>query len=381
MEPRLGFEDAREIRLPKSFRLGNQKVSTRTETQPKPKLILRSSELPLSRSRELASLNTIDVLGEVGCIGSYRMNDLGFLKHAPESEFIYGECECAFLEREELDSVTNDRERLIPNELTNDLLDWIRSQVDSLAAEIGDKRQREQKRHDLAQSSLFNQMLDKWKNRFIARLSAELFGGSGVGDMFGGAGGAGSGGGVGGAGRGEGGATGNGANDDRRGGDDSGPGSGSHGGAGEQKRKASRFPTVLLSGYDQDPFDPDATGAFNCDERHPPVYQRQVDIERGIYWINTSRPLAVKILQHNGSSHPRWREYLFQRYVEIILKQQLYALQKHEAEFTAEKVDGLIDTVTAKVHDAAAEDLEHFLFDEHLSGSAAAPAVGGGDGD
>jgi hypothetical protein len=40
-----------------------------------------------------------------------------------------------------------------------------------------------------------------------------------------------------------------------------------------------------------------------------------------------------------------------------------------------DKIDGLIDDVTSRVHDAAAEDLESFLFDESLKGSAPVPTA------
>jgi hypothetical protein len=383
VDPKDGFTTPREIPLPKMFVFGDLKVQTRTATQRRPQLILRTSNQPLPRLREHSSLNTIDIIGEVGCIGSYRMNELGYLRHAAETEFIYGECECAFLEQDGLDCVSNDREKLVKNELTDELLDWVGQQVDGLAAEIAEKRRQEKKSRDLVHSSLFNQMLDRWKNKFMATLSVELFGGSGLGSAFGG-----SGTGATGAGRGasDGGAKldGDGEADDVKqplGGEDAGHQGGDQGGSGEDRRKGAKFPTVLISGLDRDPFDPDASAPFDCDERHPPVYQRQVDIDRGVYWINTSRPLANKILNLYGADHPRWREYLFQRYVEIILKQQIYSLQRHEAEFTAEQVDSLIDRVTAMVHDAAAEELEGFLFDETLTGAAAAQSFDATEGE
>jgi hypothetical protein len=372
VEPRAGFETPREIPLPKQFKIGAQSVRTKTEAQPKPKMTLRTAEVPLSRSRELSSLNSIDILGEVGCIGSYRMHELGFLRHSAESEFIYGECECAFLEERGADCVSNDREKLISNDLTRAILEWVKEQVDALAFEIAESRRDEKKSRDLTQSSLFNQILDKWKNRFMARLSLELFGGTRIGDMFGGAGGGDAGGGAvipdaDSSGNGEG--EGNGKADSP--GALEGRGKGTSGGGGDEARRGSKFPKVLLSGIDRDPFDPDSSSPFQCDERHPPVYQRPVDIQGGVYWINTSRPLARKVLDRYDANHPRWREYLFQRYVEIILKQQVYSLQKNEADFSAEAVDNLIDAVTSRVHDAAAEDLERFLFDEDLTGAAA----------
>ena len=96
-------------------------------------------------------------------------------------------------------------------------------------------------------------------------------------------------------------------------------------GGSERKRKP-RFPQVLISGQDNDPLDPLATVPFECDPRHPAVYQRPKDFEAGVYWINTSRPLAGKILTEYSADSPRWREYLFQRYVDIIVKEAIYQL-------------------------------------------------------
>jgi hypothetical protein len=366
--PREGFEKPRVINLPRTFERNGETFEFRSKKYPEGRLTLYTSERPLTRSGELAALNCVDVLGEVGCIGSYRMNELGFMRYAPESEFIYGECEAPFLEDEALNSVTNARERLVQNDLTDALLEWIRQQVDGYASEMADKQRQEKKSRDLRQSSLFNQLLDRWKNKFMVKLTSELFGGKGLGDSFGGFGGGGeskiS------KGDGTGSDTGKNNGTDGKGG----------GGSGDEIRKGPRFPRVLLSGYDMDPLDPEAIAPFECDERHPPVYQRTEDIEQGIYWINTSRPLARRLLDdpQYGSTSPRWREYLFQRYVEIIMKQAIYELGKRDPEFTPDKIDGLIDDVTSRVHDAAAEDLDDFLFGENLTGAAPPPPTESG---
>lgn len=357
--PRPGFEKPREIQLPRAFEHDGGKFTFRNNKYPDGKLILCTSDAPLTRSSDLAALNTIDIIGEVGCIASYRMNELGFLRYAPEAEFIYGECQCPLLENPAHDSVKNDREKLVPNDLTNALIEWIRQQVDGLAEQLADKRRAEKKSRDLRQSSLFNQLLDKWKNRFMVKLTAELFGGSGIGDSFGGLGGGGE------KKAGTGRPAGSGGDGKNVGANEGG------GGSGDEKRRGPRFPRVLLSGHDSDPLDEGATHPFECDPRHPPIYQRDVDIANGIYWINTSRPLASKLMDRYGAAHPRWREYLFQRYVDIILKQTIHELGKRDPDFTPDKVDGLIDDVTSRVHDAAADDLERFLFEESLTGAPA----------
>ena len=87
----------------------------------------------------------------------------------------------------------------------------------------------------------------------------------------------------------------------------------------------------------------------------------------GIYWINTSRPLAEKVIREYTADSPRWREYLFQRYVEIISKEAIYQLGKMSASLSADDVIRQLDDVTTRVHDQAAKDLTSFLFQEALN--------------
>lgn len=367
IDPREGYEQPRVIQVPKRLEFDGEKIEFRNAKYPDAKLVLRTSRQPLSRAGDLAALNAVDILGEVGCIGSYRMHELGAMRYAQEAEFIYGECECPILEDPALDCVLNDRDKLADNETTRALLEWIRDRVDEMAEEMAEKRRREQKSRDLRQSALFNQVLDKWKNRFIPKLTSELFGGSGVGDSFGGTGGGGED------------PMSDGKGTGKKGQRDKGEGEGG-GGAGSDKKKGPGFPKVLLSSYDRDPLDPNGADVpFDCDPRHPPVYQRDIDIDHGIYWINTSRPLASRIFEQYGSEDPRWREYLFQRYVDIIVKQAIHALGRRDPEMTADKIDGLLDEVLSKVHDAAATDLEAFLFEENLAGRAAPAPVDGAE--
>ena len=364
IEPREGFEKPRAFPLPRRFEFNGETFRFRTSKYPKGHLELRTSHQPLTRAGDLSALNAIDILGEVGCIGSYRMNELGFLRYAQEAEFIYGECECVLLEDDEFNCVRNDREKLVPNELSNALLEWIRQRVDELAGEMSEKIRQDQKSRDLRQSAFFNQILNRWKNQFMVKLQSDLFGGSGIGDTFGGAG---AGGGVA--------VSGDGQQSKSSGDGQTGDQDGKGGGSGDTTKRGPGFPRVLLSGHDRDPLDEEATDAFHCDPRHPPVYQRDIDIEHGIYWINTSRPLADRLMDQFGSRSARWREYLFQRYVDIIVKQAVHQLGRTDPNLTSDKVDGLLDDVTSRVHDAAAQDLEEFLFHEHLSGSSPAAAA------
>ena len=87
---------------------------------------------------------------------------------------------------------------------------------------------------------------------------------------------------------------------------------------------------------------------------------------RGIYWINTSRPLAQRILDSLGAESTRWRDYMFQRYVEIILKESLYTLEKTEGDLSADRLQGHIDSLYTTVYDQAFDELESFLFSDKL---------------
>jgi hypothetical protein len=299
----------------------------------------------------------IDIAGAVGIIGSYAVHELGGNVLAA-AEFVYGECYCPKLEDPEEDLVKNDREKLVEGEKTKALFAWIRGHVNALAEKIAEADAKERRQQDLTQSSAFNEFLNHWKNKFMPQLMATLFGGPGEGGGFGGTGS-----GTGGTGEDE--ATPDGDPNDV----DSDPdnGAGDEGGGGDEERTGRRAPQVLLSSQDSDPLDPLA-GPVDCDARHPAVYQRHQDVDEGIYWINTSRPLAQRILVDLGSPSTRWRDYMFQRYVEIILKESIREMERKTGSLTADMIDTHIDELYTRIHDEAEADLAGFLFDEKLEG-------------
>ncbi len=65
---------------------------------------------------------------------------------------------------------------------------------------------------------------------------------------------------------------------------------------------------------------------------------------------------------------------MFQRYTDIIFKQQVYELGRRDPDLAPWKVDDLLDKVTTSVHDAGNLELESFLFEERMTGIAAASA-------
>jgi hypothetical protein len=134
-------------------------------------------------------------------------------------------------------------------------------------------------------------------------------------------------------------------------------------GGGEKK---SRYPKVLLSGHDADPLGIAQEGKVFLSVRDPLVYQRPQDTAHGIYWINTSSPMAEAILnrENGGVESTRWRDFLFQRYVDIFVKEGLHELQKNDPEnFRADVIESkIMDDLIRKIHTAASSDLDELLF-------------------
>ena len=350
--PLPGFETIEPIQIPEKLVYETHhdrvEIEMANAKYPPGKLRLSTSEQPMARGSKYGELNRIDVIGELGVIGSYKLHELGNVTFMPQYAFIYGELECPILEEPSQDSVQNDRTKLIENPTTKALLEWVSEQVVVLCKKIADKEraEREEKMKDI--SSTLNSFLNQWKDKFMSKILAEVLAGEGPlpGIGRGGLGGNGGHGGGKGGGGGDGGGSGN--SDD---------------GGGDTPKKTKRSPKVLLSGQDPDPFEPHEP--ISLTPRHPTVYQRPKDYIEGVYWINTSAPLANGILERYDQNHPRWRDYLFQRYVDIFVKEALTSLEKRDPdEFNAANVDVATSEVVQKIHQAAAEELGSFLFED-----------------
>ncbi len=358
--PRPGFEGPFEYDVPRIIQHGGAEIELGNEKYPPGKLRLFTSAEPFNRLGDRASLNCIDILGGIGVVASYRMNELGQIRNYSETEFIYGDCECPILEDPENDCVRNSRDKLVEeDEKVQALLSWICQKVNDLADKMAAQSEAQQHVEELKQSSVFNEFLNSWmrKTKFWEKLRGEIFGGPGVGPGFGGTGGGGE----------------PGSKTKKGGGDKgtTGPEGDKGGGAGDEKKSGPKFPVVLLSNYDTDPLN--YTPTVNCEPGHPPVYQRDVDVPESIFWINTQSPFAKQIRESKdyGPESTRWREYIFQRHMDILVKQAVYETEKRESGLSAARVDGLLDKIYKQVYESAAKDssLQSFLFKERLDAS------------
>jgi hypothetical protein len=350
IESKQGFEKPVEIAIPREIFLNvdgeNKKIKMSTDKYPAGKLILKTSNIALERSIKFSDLNRVDILGELSVIASYKITELG-IRHYTQAVFIYGECQCPILESPEAMSVSNDRVHLIENDTSKALIEWIRLQIDELAEKIMEQEKEEQKNIDKKLSSKYNDFLNDWKNQFMSKVFSSVLAGPGEGR------GAGS------------------KGDDFWNGDgkiknpdNKKPKVDNSTGTGDKEKKGQKFPAVRLSSFDDDPLNPGSK--IYLDKRQPVVYQRADDITEGIYWINTSSPLAAAIIERYGANHMRWRDFLFQRYVDIFIKEALIKMEKtYSDNFNADSIDGeIMGTLISKIHEAAAQDLEGFLFDD-----------------
>lgn len=347
INPKKGFEEPVVLTIPKKIRVGMEVFEfSKCKSDSAGELRLFTSEEPLIGN--MADVNTIDFVGNLGVIASYKLHELGRFGFSNQLEFIYGECTIPILEQEEYDSISNDRQKFIENKHSEIILSWVRERVDELAEKIDIAAKKQRKTKKLSNTSLFNEILNRWKNRFMEKLLAEVRAGEGPlgisGTELGG-----------GTSRGGSGVT-------KASSEPKSKSSGESGGS--MTKKYSRFPKVLISGRDSDPFEAETNQPFECDPRHPAVYQRKVDEENGIFWINTSKPLAEQIIDKFGDESSKWRDYLFQRYVDIIIKETLKQLGRSDPTFTIDDINRHLDKIVSEVLDLAHQDLADFLLDE-----------------
>lgn len=138
----------------------------------------------------------------------------------------------------------------------------------------------------------------------------------------------------------------------------------------------SRFPQVLISGYDSDP---DTADTLRLEAAHDVIYQRPVDVRRNIWWINAQRPLAERIVTEHGIASSRWRDYLFQRYADIIISYAVQERWSEEVDPNPDVVNQWIVETLGVIHDSAARDLDVFLFGREVADVDAAVIEDGED--
>jgi len=129
------------------------------------------------------------------------------------------------------------------------------------------------------------------------------------------------------------------------------------------------FPKVLVSG-DFDP-DPDTGEHVHFSSEDPPVWRRVQDVERNIWWINSSAPLARLYLDksHNyGYETREWRMYHLERYIDVIVQIALSHEAPDVGSMPANEWILAWGSKVAQIQSAAAADLSDFIATGKLPG-------------
>lgn len=140
-------------------------------------------------------------------------------------------------------------------------------------------------------------------------------------------------------------------------------------GTGGHEGRGHGYPTILISGINNDP---DTKEPVNLSRDYPPVYQGPQDVDRNIWWINSSSPLASMLLDKGrgyGYQSREWRMYHLERYVEILIQ---IALTFSAKELPNASIDDYLNqwgTKAAEIQIAAATSLLGFIEDGSLPGS------------
>jgi len=88
--------------------------------------------------------------------------------------------------------------------------------------------------------------------------------------------------------------------------------------------------------------------------------QRIHDVEYNIFWINTAVPLARELLK-KGEESLQWRNYHFQRVIDVVTKIELARLFEEDKELSYAKLERKIDEIATDIYKNAYADLAEFL--------------------
>ncbi len=138
-------------------------------------------------------------------------------------------------------------------------------------------------------------------------------------------------------------------------------------GPGDQRGRG--YPLVLVSGeIDRDP---ETNEYVNFSKEEPPVAQRPQDVDRNIWWINSSAPLARLYLDTHrqyGYQSREWRMYHVERLIDVIVQIALTHGPDEKESLSASDWIVKWGYRVAEIQTAAAADLREFI------GTGALPA-------
>jgi hypothetical protein len=295
--------------------------------------IYKSANQLTGRLKDLNSLFITD--GKGNPIASYPIHELSLPGYSPIANFIHGELQLNFSEISQI--VTNDRERLVDSPATQTILEFVTEKIWERIKVI-EKTIRENKiKEDLDLAAKLNETLNKHAQRFLQQVQTEILVDYVTSDSGGGAGSGG---------------TGDGGIDEGSGG----KGKRKHGQGGEKGKggdmessgeakhvQHSRFPRMLLSGYDPDPAGNNGESR-DLTDRHPPLYQADVDRPYNVWWLNTSHPYAAMALKKAGGPKGlAFKSHHLSMFRDMVQREALRMLQRRQAELPLDRIENELD--------------------------------------
>lgn len=132
-------------------------------------------------------------------------------------------------------------------------------------------------------------------------------------------------------------------------------------GRGLGDKKGRGYPLILISDIDPDPVTEEIV---SFSRETPPVWQRPIDVERNIWWINSASPLARLFLDSSkgyGYGSSEWRLYLLERYVEIMAKIRLGFDYRQGEDVSFDYWMSRWDEITAQMQEHTVTSLRNFI--------------------
>ena len=139
-------------------------------------------------------------------------------------------------------------------------------------------------------------------------------------------------------------------------------------GDGGDGRRGRGFPRILVSEIDPDPETRERV-VFSREE--PPVWQRVVDADRNIWWINSASPLARTYLDQTrgyGYHTREWRIYHLERLIEVMVKIGIEYATFQGEETSSGSWLGRWDEIASQMQAHAAATLRDFIDNGTLPG-------------
>ncbi len=135
---------------------------------------------------------------------------------------------------------------------------------------------------------------------------------------------------------------------------------------GDGDKAGGGFPRILVSGFQ---VDPDTNEHVTFSPEDPPVWQRALDSQRNIWWINSSAPMAKMYLNKQadyGYESREWRMYHLERVIDIIVHIALDQEARHGEQIGASEWMTRRGGKVAEIQSLAVADLSAFIAEGQL---------------